>query len=67
MTYKVSKIKNVQKKLVYWAKTKHIRPLVGKAKMCLRSIRNHKVDFISVDFERKIGKRQKSREKEKNL
>ena len=26
-----------------------------------------KVDFISVDFERKIGKRQKSREKEKNL
>ena len=27
----------------------------------------YKVDFISVDFERKIGKRQKSREKEKNL
>ena len=25
------------------------------------------VDFISVDFERKTGKRQKSREKEKNL
>ena len=33
----------------------------------LTKLEIHKVDFISVDFERKMGKRQKSREKEKNL
>ena len=33
----------------------------------LEKIGKLQVDFISVDFVRKIGKRQKSREKEKNL